>query len=269
MDSDLRREVQEISAEGITKTEFPVRVRGYDRDEVDAFLAVVADEMRRLTAASEELAAKSEQPFKALGSEAGKLLQMARAAADRTSQEAQADASITRDRAADELAEAEDEVTRMRSEAKREAAQSIQATKAEAERLRKEAQRLRSEAEAESVRLKQSAEAAAKQAQTEVRAEHAVLMREAQREGERIKKEARAHADQLRESAEEEALEKVRKARAEVRRLLEAEAALKQRVAGLTRDKERLTRDVEEVRAQADSYLSLSQRPTSDSEAGA
>src|ERR687891_34674 len=167
MDSDLRRGLNEISAEGITKTEFPIRVRGYDKDEVDAFLAVVADEMRRLTAASKELAAQSEQPFKALGSEAGKLLQMARAAADRISQEAQADASITRDRAADELAEAEDEGTRTR---------------------------------------------------------------------------------------------------AEVRRLLEAEAVLKQRVAELTRDKESLSREVEAVRAEADSYSSLSPTPTSDSE---
>lgn len=116
------------SNEGLENTTFSTALRGYDRDEVDAFVRTVAQEMRELHYG------RNEKLYESLGEEMGGLLQHARDSADEMTREAEELATATRAQAeADAQKTREDAAARAR-ELQQKAEQQATETRAEAER---------------------------------------------------------------------------------------------------------------------------------------
>jgi DivIVA domain-containing protein len=261
-DVELTPVAPQVTPEVVHKAQFSTRVRGYDRDEVDAFLLTLATELEHLienqrllqnqaTAVVEE----EEEPYAKLGSDAGKLMQLARDHADRMKNEVLAEIATARAAAEKEVAEllerAETEASALREMAERDA----KSLRDEADRVHADAQTrareveiesenvltraqtevegLRAAAEAELRALKSEAEEEAKRIKNKARADHTVVTREAHREANRIEREARQRAELLKDEAEEKADQRVRHARAEVRKLNDAESTLKKRIQAL------------------------------------
>lgn len=247
---------ERITAEGIEKVQFPMRVRGYDREEVDAFLGVVATEVRALLEArASAVEEKEEDPYAKLGSDAGRLMQLARDHADRIEREsreqlaaeraaadaeiaelkehAETEAAALREMALRDVTTMRDEADRARSDAEVRSAEMTIEAENEAARARESAQAARREAEAEIRDLKAAASEDAKRVKMKARADYTVVTREAQREANRIEKEARQRADHLKDEAEADAADRLRKARSEVRKLRDTEAELRHRIDSL------------------------------------
>lgn len=248
---------ERITAEGIENVQFPMRVRGYDREGVDAFLRTVAAEVRALLDAAAPAGIEEDEadPYAKLGSDAGRLMQMARDHADRIEREAMEQLASERDATEAEIAELKerseteasalremavrdatsirDEADRFRSDTEVRCAEMAIEAENEAARTRESTQAARSQAEAEIRDLKAAAGEDSKRVKMKARADYTVVTREAQREANRIEKEARQRADHLKDEAEADAADRLRKARAEVRKLRDVEAELKQRIDAL------------------------------------
>ena len=126
-----------VDPEGIERADFPTALRGYDKDEVDAYLRQLAAEHRRLVAASRSAKAP-DKPYHRFGEEVGELLQHAKDVADRIKQRAEEDAARRRE-------DAKKAVREMRDKAKREAQQIKQAAEYEAKARLEGAERRLSE----------------------------------------------------------------------------------------------------------------------------
>lgn len=74
--------IEPLSPQNIENTEFPVAVRGYSREEVDAFLRDLAQQQRALTEELAKAKQESEKTYLALGEEIGGLLQHAKDLSD-------------------------------------------------------------------------------------------------------------------------------------------------------------------------------------------
>ena len=252
---------QQVTPEDVHKARFSTRVRGYDRDEVDAFLLVLASELeqlienQRLLQNQPTAAVEEEEPYARLGSDAGKLMQLARDHADRMKNEALAEIAESRATAEREVAEllerSQTEASALREMAERDA----KSLKDDADRVHTDAQTrareieiesenvlTRAQAEVEGIRaaaeaelrvMKSEAEEEAKRIKNKARADHTVVTREAHREANRIEREARQRSELLKDEAEEKADQRVRHARAEVRKLRDAESTLKKRIQAL------------------------------------
>jgi cell division initiation protein len=115
------------SNEELEKTTFSTALRGYDRDEVDAFVRMVAQEMRELHHG------RTEKIYESLGEEMGGLLQHARDSAEAMTREAEEQAAATRAQAeADAQRTREESLTHARDLQQR-AEQEASETRAEAE----------------------------------------------------------------------------------------------------------------------------------------
>ncbi|CAN5727973.1 hypothetical protein BH20ACT23_BH20ACT23_15640 [soil metagenome] len=252
---------EEILPEDIHNAQFSTRVRGYDREEVDAFLSTLATELDRLIQNQQLLqnqpapVVEDEEPYTKLGSDAGKLMQLARDHAERMKNDALAEIAAARAAAESEAAEllerAETEASALRDLAERDA----KSIRDEADRLHADAQTrareveietenvaaraqtevegIRAAAEAEVRVLRTEAEEEAKRIKNKARADYTVVTREAHRDANRTEREARQRAELLKDEAEEKANERVRHARAEVRKLNDAESTLKNRIKAL------------------------------------
>jgi DivIVA domain-containing protein len=274
----------QVTPEDVHKAQFAKRVRGYDRDEVDAFLLALATELERLienqqllqnqvTAVVEE----EEEPYAKLGSDAGKLMQLARDHADRIKNEALAEIAVARaateKSSAELLEQTETEASALREMAERDA-RSLrdEADRAHADaqtraremeiesesiltRAQTEVEGLRAAAEAEALSLRSEAEEEAKRIKNKARADHTVVTREAHREANRIEREARQSAELLKDEAEEKADQRIRHARAEVRKLNGAESTLKKRIQALQATLDSLSSAVDDA---ADAPLATS-----------
>jgi DivIVA domain-containing protein len=266
----------QVTPEDVHKAQFSMRMRGYDRDEVDAFLLTLAAELENLienqqllqnqaTAVVEE----EEEPYAKLGSDAGKLMQLARDHADRMKNEALAEIGAARAAAEREISElherAETEASALREMAERDA----KSLKDEADRVHTDAQTrareveiesenvltraqtevegMRATVEAEARALKSEAEEEAKRIKNKARADHTVVTREAHREANRIEREARQRAELLKDEAEEKADQRVRHARAEVRKLNDSESTLKKRIQALQATLDSLSNAVDDA----------------------
>jgi DivIVA domain-containing protein len=84
---------QELSADAVESQSFSTGRRGYEKEEVDAYLRGLAEQIRAYQAAS------SERLYQNLGDEMGGLLQHARDSADAMLKQAEEDASATRHQA--------------------------------------------------------------------------------------------------------------------------------------------------------------------------
>jgi DivIVA domain-containing protein len=278
-DADLEGEVgqplsgPQVTPEDVYNARFSSRVRGYDREEVDAFLRVLAAELHQLIENQQLLqnqtpdVVEDEEPYAKLGSDAGKLMQLARDHADRMKAEAMAEIGAERAAAATAAAEvlekaeteaaavrqmAERDATSIRDDADRQHAEAqSRAREVEIEtdnlaaRAQSEAEGIRAAAEAEARTLKSEVEEEAKRIKAKARADHTVLTREAHREANRIEREAKQRAELLKDEAEEKAGERVRHARAEVRKLRDAESTLKNRIQALQETLDSLSNEVD------------------------
>ena len=88
----------ELTPEDIVTASFTVGIRGYDKQEVEAFLAEIADHVRALTEASSSA-------YVDLGEEMGELLQHARNSADEMTARAQEEATALRAQVDAEIAD--------------------------------------------------------------------------------------------------------------------------------------------------------------------
>jgi DivIVA domain-containing protein len=271
---------QQVLPEDIHNAQFSTRVRGYDREEVDAFLSALAAELERLIENQQLLQnqpapmVEDEEPYARLGSDAGKLMQLARDHADRMKSDALAEIAAARAAAETEVAEllerAETEASAMRDMAERDA----KAIKDDADRLHTDAltrareveietenmaaraqtevEGMQAAAETEARVLRTEAEEEAKRIKNKARADYTVVTREAHRDANRTEREARQRAEILKDEAEEKANERVRHARAEVRKLNDAEVTLKKRIQALQSTLDSLSDAVEDSDAPQD-----------------
>lgn len=92
-----------LSPEELENAGFSTSLRGYDKDEVDAYLRSVAAELR------ESQKQRSEKLYETLGEEMGSLLQHARDSAVDMTSRAEADAAQVRDKAAADAAHTREE----------------------------------------------------------------------------------------------------------------------------------------------------------------
>jgi cell division initiation protein len=127
-----------LSAKDIEHAEFSTSLRGYDRDEVEAFLRTVADEHRRLSEELDSSRRTAEKPFHRLGADMGELLQHAKDSADQITKQAEEEAKQSRQ-------EAKQQATAIKEKAQREAAEIKEAAEYEASMLVKDAERRVSE----------------------------------------------------------------------------------------------------------------------------
>jgi DivIVA domain-containing protein len=277
-EAEIEGEVEEpfprpqVTPEDVYNARFSSRVRGYDREEVDAFLRVLAAELNQLIENQQLLQnqtpvdVEDEEPYAKLGSDAGKLMQLARDHADRMKAEAMAEISAERAAAATAAAEvlekakteaaavrgmAERDATSIKDDADRQHAEAqSRAREVEIEtenlaaRAQTEAEGIRAAAETEARILKSEVEEEAKRIKAKARADHTVLTREAHREANRIEREAKQRAELLKDEAEERSGERVRHARAEVRKLRDAESTLKKRIQALQETLDSLSNEV-------------------------
>jgi DivIVA domain-containing protein len=128
-----------LSARDIERAEFTVVLRGYDRDEVEAFLRQVAEDHGRLTEALESSERHAEKPYESLGADMGELLQHARDSADDLRRRAEEDAKGVRQEAKKDAAsireQAEHEADEIRKAADYDASQRIQEAERRVRRL--------------------------------------------------------------------------------------------------------------------------------------
>ena len=99
-----------LSPKEITRKDFQVRLRGYDRDEVEALLQMVAADYERLLHLVGSARA-DRKPYETLGDDIGDLLQLAKDKAERLRQDAEEEAAALR-------AQARREAEALRTEAK-------------------------------------------------------------------------------------------------------------------------------------------------------
>lgn len=88
-----------LSAEEIERADFSIGLRGYDRDEVEAFLRTVAAQQRRLHEEVDASRRRADKPYHVFGSDVGELLQHAKDSADALTRKAEQDADAIRQEA--------------------------------------------------------------------------------------------------------------------------------------------------------------------------
>jgi cell division initiation protein len=157
---------QKVSAKDIERADFSVALRGYDRDEVDAFLRSVADEHRRLSEELVEAQRNVDHPYQSLGADMGELLQHAKDSADQIRRKAEEDAKQTRQ-------DAKKNAAATREKAEREAEETRKAAEHDSTERIKEADRR--------VRQLMEAEAEARQRLHVVRGEIKIVMESMER----------------------------------------------------------------------------------------
>lgn len=181
------------SNEELENTTFSTALRGYDRDEVDAFVRSVAQEMQELHQV------RNEKQYENLGVEMGTLLQHARDSADAMTQQAEQQAAEVR-------AAADADAQKIREEATARARDLQQQTEQKASETRSQAEQEASTRIAEATELRAAAEADAQK----IREEAANRARDLQQQTEQKASETRSHAEQQASTRIAEATERVR-----------------------------------------------------------
>jgi DivIVA domain-containing protein len=118
-----------LSAKDITRSDFTVSRRGYDRDEVDSFLRTVADEHSRLLDELSSSQRNADKPYKSFGADVGELLQHAKDSADRLRRTAEEEADRrlrdAKNAATETRERAEHDAQQIRGSAERDASERI------------------------------------------------------------------------------------------------------------------------------------------------
>lgn len=122
-----------VKPEEIENQQFTIALRGYDKDEVGAFLRVIAADYRELLKGRSSGDSENDA---AVGEEITMLLRMARQSAEKIRQEAERDARAVR-------AEAERDAARLRDAAEREANDKVKDVSKRAELLEETEEKVR------------------------------------------------------------------------------------------------------------------------------
>jgi DivIVA domain-containing protein len=115
------------SNEELENTTFNTALRGYDRDEVDAFVRTIAQEMRELHQV------RNEKQYENLGVEMGTLLQHARDSADAMTQQAEQQAAEVRAAADADAQKIREEATARARDLQQQTEQKASETRSQAE----------------------------------------------------------------------------------------------------------------------------------------
>ncbi len=198
--------MSDVTPESVAERSFLTSFRGFQRDEVRAFLAEVAAELRRLEADRLQLAqrvdtlagADLEEDIDRATSQINELLQQARAIAEdmrsRAAGETEALLADARGRARSEIESASTDAVALRRDAWETSSEMLAQCAAVATRTREEAQR-------EAVQLVGEAEREAHRIQVAARREREEAIRAARLEAERMTAEARNRHDEILEAA--------------------------------------------------------------------
>jgi cell division initiation protein len=152
-----------VSPKDIESRRFTVSVRGYDVEEVNDFLAAVAESHRAALDAIEtlETSRRPENPYASLGDEVTQVLSTARAAASQVTAEAEQEADDLRRRSREELQraielreQAEEEATALLADAR----ETVDAAQQNLGRSRQQLGEMRSQIRQERESLRQTVE---------------------------------------------------------------------------------------------------------------
>lgn len=200
----------EITPGDIRRAEFRTTLRGFDREQVVSFLGSIAEQVERLQAKVETLAAQAtetasrdlEEEFDKIGHEVSSILQTAREAADSMRERAALDSARWRSEAMEEAEanrkEAASDAEALRRDAWAAGSELLRQSAAEAKSMREEAERdvltIQGEAERESHRLTSGA-----------RREAEDTLRNARMEAEKMTTDAAKRRDEIIDSANRQA----------------------------------------------------------------
>lgn len=200
----------EMTPGEIRRAEFRSTLRGFDRDEVRAFLDSISKRLERLEAEREKLAAQASEAsqgdlreeFEKIGREVSSILQTAREAADSMRERAALDAARWRSEAMEEAdanrKEAMSDAEALRRDAWAAGSDLLAQSAAEAKRLREQAERdvltIQGEAEREAHRLTSGS-----------RREAEDTLRTARMEAEKMSTDAAKRRDEIIDSANRQA----------------------------------------------------------------
>jgi DivIVA domain-containing protein len=213
-----------LTPDEIENARFTTSADGYDRDEVEVFLKSVAADVRALLRA---VPRDSEKPYYEVGHELADLIRHAQDAAEHIKKGAEEEAALL-------LQDAQRTAKRARDEAE-------QTTK----RAEKEASVVREEAFAAAERYREQAEKSRRLAE----AERSIAEQERRRETKRLKEESRRQAQEILARAKEEAAERTSDSERRLRRLQEAEVAMRRRATLMRAKLDELTGQVKAAQA--------------------
>jgi DivIVA domain-containing protein len=203
----------------IASPSFRTRMRGWDPDEVQAYLVELARQVQELRAERDRLASQVAEvgvkdlklEFETVGREVASVLESARQAAESMRARAAADASRWRSEA---VAEAEAERRRARSDSENLRGDAWTTAEELLRQSQTEAQRILVEAEKEAMRQVGQAELETHRAQAQARRESEDIVRSARMEAEKLLVDAQTKHDQLLETAHRQAEAAQERARA-------------------------------------------------------
>jgi DivIVA domain-containing protein len=213
-----------MTPEEIENVRFTISTEGYDRDEVEVFLKGVAADVRALQRA---IPKDSERPYYDVGHELADLIRHAQDSAMHIKKAAEEEAALL-------LQDAQRTSKRARDEAE-------QTTK----RAEKEASVVREEAFAAAERYREQAEQSRRLAE----AERSIAEQERKRDLKKLKDESRRQAQEIISRAKTEAAERTNESERRLRRLQEAEAAMRRKATMMRAKLDELTGEVKAARA--------------------
>ena len=210
---------QELTPGDIAARRFRQAFRGFDTDEVNAFLSTIASQLEGLIAQRDRLAGRLGEfaerdlstEFASLGQEVGKVLEAARTAAEGMRQRASTDAARWRTEA---MAEIEEERRAARADAEHLRTDAWTTSDDLLKQAQAEARRTAEGAERDSLSVLGEAEREAHRLTAGARREAEDLMRITRMEAEKLNAEARSRHDEIIEQARRQAESAQERARA-------------------------------------------------------
>ena len=199
-----------MAPEEIAAQQFPVKLWGYDKEKVDAFLRTVSTSYREALRSARTAAPAPASPFEGLGDQVASILDSAAQGADELKSAAEREAQAIRTAAAEEAAET--------VEAALDQLEAANQAKAAADQ---EAEAVRAAARFEAGRLEQEARDRAAQVERDAREKAAELERAASTNVAAVLSEAQRRYEQLR-SAERKAIARLSSVEALVHKAREA-----------------------------------------------
>jgi DivIVA domain-containing protein len=184
-----------LTPDEIEGRDFSIALRGYEREEVDAFLRQVAADLR------DDQAAPPTDPFAGLGDEVATIMRNTVASAQDAKARAEVDAEALRQRTAAECDAMRHSAEQIRRAAEAEAEELRQRAAAEGDEMRQSAEQIRREAEGERDRARREAEEAGAGARQAAEA----LLAQARDDADGIRSEARHQAAMVTDQARQEA----------------------------------------------------------------
>lgn len=202
--------MSELTPEEIAGQQFQSRFRGFDPDQVRAFLTDVGEVLRALFSERDRLRARLGEfadrdlrlEFEAVGREVGTVLEAAREAAEAMRERAGAEAARWRSEA---LAESERQLRSARDDAERLRGDAWTAAEELLVQAMAEAERMSNDAKAEALRLVGEGERESHRLQAVAKREMEDLIRNARMEADRLTMAAQADYDAIIASARKEA----------------------------------------------------------------